>query len=158
MIYILFGVIALILDQVTKHFAIVNLKGTNSIEVIKDYLYFTYLENRGAAFGFLNQFPIIFTILASLFVIFMSIYLLKNYNKIDRIYKLGFIMMIVGALGNLIDRIRFGFVVDFIFSPLGGLYDFPVFNLADVYLTLTAILLFIYAFLFDKDNKSENVK
>ena len=153
--YIVITLIALILDQMTKYLAIVYLKGQPAIKIIDNFLYFTYLENKGAAFGMLDDKPMFFTIFASAFILFMIFYLLKNRNEIGNFYKFGFVMIIVGALGNLIDRIRLGFVVDFIFSPLGGLYDFPVFNLADVYLTVTAILLLIYAFFFDKEEKDK---
>ena len=153
--YIIIAILALILDQVTKYLAIVYLKSGTVIEVINKFLYFTYVENRGAAFGMLNTKPLFFTIFASAFVIFMSYYLFKNRNELDSFYKFGFVMILVGALGNLIDRIRLGYVVDFIFSPLGGLYDFPVFNFADIYLTVTAIVLLIYSIFFDKSNKDK---
>ena len=152
MLYVIVAITLVIIDQITKHFAIVYLKGHEPIELIKDYLYLTYLENKGAAFGMLNSKPMLFTILAIIFVIGMTMYILKNRHNIGSFYKLGFAIIIAGALGNLIDRLRFGYVVDFIFSPLGGLYDFPVFNFADIYLTCTAIVLLLYSIFFDKES------
>lgn len=149
--YIILPIILVILDQATKYYAIAHFKGQEMVEVIPNWLYFTYLENRGAAFGFLNTKPWVFTILASVFVIAMTIILLQNRNNINSFYKLSLAIIIAGALGNLIDRLTHGFVVDFIFSPLNGLYNFPVFNLADMYLTVTAIVIAIYVIFFDGD-------
>lgn len=148
--YIIIGIIAVVVDQLTKSYAIRNFKETSK-EIIPNWLNFTYVENRGAAFGFLSDHPWVFTGLASIFVIFMTGFLLKNYNKLGSFYKFTLVIIVAGALGNLIDRLRYGYVVDFIQSPLGGRLNFPVFNLADVYLTLAAIILVIYIIFSDGD-------
>lgn len=144
-------IVLVILDQITKTQAINTLKGKEMVQLIPNWLYLTYVENKGAAFGMLNTKPMFFTILASIFVIGMLVFLLINRNNIDSFFKLLFAIILAGALGNLIDRIRYGFVVDFIFSPLGGLYDFPVFNFADIYLSLAAIIMAIYLIFFEGD-------
>lgn len=149
--YIIISIILVILDQITKNYAIINLKGKEMVELVPNWLYLTYLENKGAAFGFLNSAPWVFTILSSVFVIAMVFIMLKYRNNFNSSYKLFFAIIVAGALGNLIDRLRHGYVVDFIFSPLGGIYNFPVFNLADLYLTITAILVAIYMIFIDGD-------
>lgn len=153
--YTLLLVILVALDQLTKSLAISHLKNTGMVKIVDNWLYLTYVENRGAAFGMLNDKPWFFTILASAFVIFMLYYVIKNRNSLGTFYKVSIVIIISGALGNLIDRIRLGYVVDFIFSPLGGLYDFPVFNFADVYLSVMAIILVIYMIFFEAKD-SEN--
>lgn len=142
--YLIITVILVILDQLTKYYAITNLKGKEMVELVPNWLYLTYLENKGAAFGFLNTMPWVFTLLASVFVVAMIAIMLKYRNNFNSFLKLSLAIILAGALGNLIDRFTHGYVVDFIFSPLNGLYNFPVFNLADVYLTLMAIVLAIY--------------
>lgn len=151
--YILTTLLLVVLDQVTKAYAIANFKGQEMVELIDNWLYLTYLENKGAAFGMLSDKPWLFTIIASLFVIVILFIIFKNRNNFDRFYKFTLAIIVAGALGNLIDRFRYGFVVDFIFSPLGGLYDFPVFNFADMYLSVAAFVLAIYIFI--KEDKDE---
>jgi len=151
--YILTTILLVVLDQLSKAYAIANFKGQEMVKLVDSWLYLTYLENKGAAFGMLSDKPWLFTIIASIFVIVIIVIILKNRNNFDRFYKFTLAIIVAGALGNLIDRFRYGFVVDFIFSPLGGIYDFPVFNLADVYLSVTAIILAIYIFI--KEEKDE---
>lgn len=150
--YLIITLILVILDQLTKYYAITNLKGKEMVELVPNWLYLTYLENKGAAFGFLNTMPWVFTLLASVFVVAMIVIMLKYRNNFNSFLKLSLAIIIAGALGNLIDRFTHGYVVDFIFSPLNGLYNFPVFNLADVYLTLMAIVLAIYLIFSDGAN------
>ena len=151
--YIIIGIVAVILDQLTKNWALTNLKGLAAVEIIPDWLYLTYVENKGAAFGFLESQSWLFVLISVVFLLIMSYILLKYRNHLGIFYKLTFIMMMSGALGNLIDRIRYGYVIDFIFSPLGGLYNFPVFNLADVYLTIVGIVIIVYLLFFDTEGR-----
>ncbi len=147
--YIILTVVLVLLDQLTKNYAIVNLKGQEMVELIPNWLYLTYLENKGAAFGFLKDKPWFFTIVASVVVVVLIAFLLKYRNNLDRFYKLILAIIIAGALGNLIDRFRYGYVVDFIFSPLGGVYNFPVFNFADIYLSVSVFIMIIYIMLIE---------
>lgn len=147
--YVILFIVLLAIDQISKHFAILNLKGKEDIIIIKDWLHLTYVENSGAAFGIMQNATIFFTIITFIVVFGILYYLLKNGNKVDSFYKTILVIIMAGAIGNLIDRIRFNYVVDFIFSPLGGLYDFPVFNFADIYITLSAIVIIIYTLFFE---------
>lgn len=150
--YIILLIVGIILDQLTKIWAISNLKNKDSIIVIKDWLHLSYIENSGAAFGIFQSATIIFAIITIAVCFGISYYLLKNSNNIDTYIKLPLVMIMSGALGNLIDRLRLGYVVDFIYTPLGGIYDFPVFNFADIFVTVSAIyLIFAIYFLEGKD-------
>lgn len=127
--------VIVILDQVIKYFVSANLM-TGEITVIKNFFYLTYVENYGIAFGMFQNKTLFFLITQS--VISIVIVLL-----IYRLYKVHFwvtvclAMILGGALGNLIDRARLGYVVDYLrftFFP-------PVFNLADSAIVAGAILL-----------------
>lgn len=148
--YITLFLIAIILDQITKILAINHLKDSNSIVLVKNWLNLTYLENSGAAWGMFQDATLIFAILTIIICFGISYYLIKNNNSLDIYMKLPLVMIMAGAVGNLIDRLRLGYVVDFIFTPLGGLYNFPVFNFADIYVSVSAIFLMIYVLITDK--------
>lgn len=150
--YVTIFLILLFLDQITKYFAVINLKGNQSIKIIDNWLYFTYVENSGAAFGIFQNATIFFTIMTLIIVFGIMWYLLRESNNIGIFLKLPLVIIIAGAIGNLIDRIRLGYVIDFIHTPLGGLYNFPVFNFADIYITCSAIFLIIYIYFFEGKN------
>ena len=144
-IFIILGIIAL--DQITKLIAIKNLKGQRPFIIIKDFFQFHYVENRGAAFGILEHQIVFFVITTLLIVGFISFYAIKHGESLNVLSKLSFSLLIGGAVGNLIDRIRLGYVVDFISVRLFRTYDFPVFNIADIAIvisTLTIMLLIAF--------------
>ena len=126
-------------DQLTKA-AAVKLDGQPAV-LIPGVLEFRYLENAGAAFGMLENRQLIFIILAFLFLGAACLIILRlpSGRKYDPLRMITVFMM-SGAAGNLIDRIRTGYVRDFIYFRL---IDFPVFNLADIYVTVPACILFI---------------
>lgn len=136
-VFIILGVITL--DQVTKLMAIKNLKGQRPFVIIKDFFQFHYVENRGAAFGILEHQILFFVIITLLIVAFISFYMIKHGEDLNFFSKLSFSLLIAGAIGNLIDRVRLGYVVDFISVRLFGTYDFPVFNIADIAIVLSTI-------------------
>ncbi|HCX04453.1 MAG TPA: signal peptidase II [Clostridiales bacterium] len=143
--YIILAVFIVLIDQATKYLAIIRLKDKQPIFIINNFLQLKYVENRGAAFGILQnkQMPlIIFTFLILIGIIY---YLYKN-RKLKKISKISLWGIIGGSIGNLIDRIRLNFVVDFIDVNFWGYYDFPVFNLADSFLVVFTILLSILVF------------
>lgn len=134
-------------DMVTKHFAIKRLKDNPPLELWEGVFELHYLENRGAAFGVL-QGQKIFFILVALIILAVIVYVLWKtpYQKIYTKLHISLIFIASGAVGNLIDRMRFDYVVDFLYFSL---INFPVFNLADIYVTLSSIylvflLLFVY--------------
>ena len=136
------GIIVLIaLDQITKYAAVAGLRDSGPYVILDNVLELLYIENRGAAFGIMNGMRVFFLILAPLIscVLLAGIACIPKERKYLPL-KLTLSAIIAGALGNFIDRLINGYVVDFIyFMPI----DFPVFNVADIYVTCGAFMLVI---------------
>ncbi|SCG83521.1 signal peptidase II [Proteiniborus sp. DW1] len=148
MLYAIISLVVVLLDQVTKFYAITSLKGNAPIVIIENFLQFNYVENFGAAFGILQNKKIFFIVMTTVVVIGIIIYIKTNTN-LTTIMKIALSMVIGGAIGNLIDRIRLGYVVDFIDVNFWGLYDFPVFNIADSSIVIATIFI-CYLVIFNK--------
>ncbi len=132
------------LDQATKQFFSVNRGDFQEKVVIPDFFYLTYLENRGASFSMFQNFRWGLVALTVIALVVMVVFFQKNKGFLVR---LSLMLVIAGAVGNLIDRVRQGFVVDFLhFYPFG--YDFPVFNVADICVDVGAALLIIWLLFF----------
>ena len=138
------------IDQLTKYAAVQNLKGKPAIPLIDGILELNYLENRGAAFGLLQNQKNFFVVVAIVFLV-VIFYVLVKAPKEKKYDKLNLLLMIIasGAVGNLIDRLRADYVVDFIYIVL---IDFPIFNVADMYVTFSAALLVIQVLFVYGDN------
>lgn len=138
MIYLIIIILGLLIDRLTKIYAVNNLMEKN----IDGKLFnLTYLENRGAAFGILQDKRMVFIILTSAIVIYLLYYFVKNIKTSPRILNISLAMIISGAIGNFYDRLIQGYVVDFIeFSFV----KFPVFNVADILVTVGCALMIIY--------------
>ncbi len=143
------------LDQWTKHLAVVHLKNRPNIVLIDGVLELEYLENRGAAFGILQNQQWLFAILTILFL-GISFYVFWKVPKIPRYMPIFgvFIVLASGAIGNFIDRLARKYVVDFIYFSL---IDFPIFNVADIYLTLSAAMIFILMLVVYKDEDYDKI-
>ncbi len=146
----------ILLDQLTKFFARRNLRLSGEVPVIRGVLSLLYVENRGAAFGILqnSQWFFIVTALVIIICAFAVLFLLTPSEKFFPI-RVCLITLIAGALGNLIDRIVFGYVTDFIYFSL---IDFPVFNLADICVTCSIALIVILTLFYYKDADYEELK
>ncbi len=165
-IFSFLSVLMIYADRVSKSWIVENLKGKDNIVWIKNVFELEYVENTGAAFSSFagkQTFLLILTSLILIFAIFEFIRI-PDKKRFDLLH-LAFAMLIAGAIGNMIDRIRQGYVVDFLyFVPI----NFPRFNVADCFITLSAILLgvlliFVYkdeetAFLFSFKKKDDVVK
>ncbi|MCI7207133.1 MAG: signal peptidase II [Clostridiales bacterium] len=127
------------LDQIIKYWALNYLKELNSIPVINNIFSLTYVENRGAAFGMLQNNQSIFILVAAVASCFGLYYL--HSKKVNNLGKIGILLVISGAIGNLIDRVRLGFVVDYLDFHIIWSY---VFNLADCFVVVGTILLCLY--------------
>ena len=142
----------LILDQVTKYLSTAYLMNieSGSISLIKGIFHLTYVENKGAAFSILQNQRWLFVGITFLFIIFAIYYLIKH-PKEKLVFKIGLSMILGGAIGNLIDRVRFGYVVDFLdFRAI----NFAIFNVADSAVVIGSILLGYYLlFVMEKENK-----
>jgi len=149
MIFIIVLII-LSLDQLTKFLATQNLLYNQSIPVIKGIFHITLIRNRGAAFGILkNQIDLF--IITSIVAIIL-IYLNLRENKHRKLYTVSLSLILAGALGNLIDRLFLGYVIDFL-----DFLIWPVFNLADSAITIGVILLG-YSILRENKSKALNSK
>lgn len=138
-IIIIFGII---LDQVTKHIAVVELRNTPQVTIIKDFFYLTYVENKGGAWG-IFQGKLWLLIIVTVISLAAFTYLMKDFDlKQHTFYSIAMTMIIIGTIGNLIDRLFRGFVIDFLNFYIFG-YDFPVFNVADICLTVGVFILII---------------
>lgn len=141
MIYVIFSIILIALDQLTKFIA-AKYFITNPIEIFS-WFKLIYLENSGAAFGMLQGRQTFFIILTVAIVLMLLVYVYNHWSEINTIERWGFALFFAGAIGNFIDRVLNGYVVDFISVRLFGFYDFPVFNLADCYISIAAVVFII---------------
>lgn len=149
---IILSIIFIIIDQLSKIIIVNNLTNNKSIEVIKSFFYLTYTNNKGAAFSILTGRRILL-ILVALIVIGVLIYYARK-NKIEgKVNKIALSLVIGGSIGNLIDRILRGAVVDFIDVKIFG-YNFPIFNLADTFIVIGVFLLIIE--MFRKEHRNDN--
>ncbi|WMJ75990.1 MULTISPECIES: signal peptidase II [unclassified Sedimentibacter] len=142
---VLIGIVfaaSILLDQLSKVWAIDVLMDGSSIKVIGDFLRFTYAENRGAAFSILQDQRMFFIIITIVMLGVLSYVFFKTKN-ISWLSRLSIAMIAGGAIGNFIDRVRFGYVVDFIDVRFGSFYNFPIFNIADSFVVCGTILMVI---------------
>lgn len=142
-----------IFDQWTKYFATLNLKDKEPFVLIQDVFELHYLENRGAAFGMLQGRQVFLLLLTIVFLIIICyvFYKMPSEKKYIPLYIIG-VMVCSGAIGNLIDRVRQQYVVDFLYFKL---INFPIFNVADCYVTIAAFLLFFLVLFYYKDEDFE---
>ena len=136
---IILVIILVLADQLTKYLAVVHLKGQDSVVLIKGVLELYYLENQGAAFSMLQNQQVFFYVLTIIFLVVAGWFLAKvpattKYTPL----RISLLVLCAGAVGNLIDRVVHKYVVDFIYFVI---IDFPVFNVADIYVTLGVIVL-----------------
>lgn len=128
---------AVVLDQLTKWLAVVWLQGEPSFPLWQDVLHFTFVKNEGAAFGMLKDHRWIFMSFSVIAIVAMLIYLF-GFSPKNRWIRISLAMVIGGGIGNMIDRILLGYVIDFIDFTL---IDFAVFNVADCFVTVGAFSL-----------------
>lgn len=148
LVYELIIAILIAIDQISKLWALNYLNKVGSISVIENIFHLTYVENRGAAFGMLQNNQIIFIIVAVIASIYGLYYLYTK--EVNLIGKCGILLIISGAIGNLIDRIRLGFVVDYFDFKIIWEY---VFNIADVFVVIGTILLCAYIVFYEEKKK-----
>ena len=143
------GVFFLVADQITKFFLTHSLNPGDTIPVIKNIFHVTLVLNTGCAFGLFRNQPMPVFLAISLFVIVSLLYFLKRLSAKGNVKALVFsriaaILLISGSLSNLIDRLRFGYVIDFLDFRI-----WPVFNLGDTAITI-GVMIFVITILFNK--------
>ncbi len=150
LLVILFSFLIAFLDQLFKYLVEIFLKPVGTVEVIPNLFSLTYVENRGAAFGIMSDMRWIF-IVFSIIVIFALFVILFRYKVKNKLFLTAVVLLIGGGIGNLIDRILYGFVIDYLslsFFP-------PVCNFADYCITAGTVLLLIYLLFYSKFFKSD---
>jgi len=134
-ILILLTLCIIVLDQLTKSMILGKFKLGESISVIFNYFNITYVQNRGAAFGLLAQanpeFRVPFFIIVPVVALITIAYIFRKLPEDDKKLSIALSLVIAGAVGNLIDRLTLGFVVDFLDFHWNWAYHFPAFNVAD---------------------------
>ena len=137
---------SVILDQVTKYIVVQSMIPKESIVLIENIFSFSYVQNYGAAWGMFSEHRWVFMTVTSLALIIMPI-ILYRYRKTHFLFSLSLSLFIGGAIGNMIDRVFLGYVVDFLEFTF---IDFPTFNVADICVVAGAIVMIVYALFFDK--------
>ena len=138
---IIISIILLCIDQISKLLVVNLLTKTDSITIIKNFFYLTYINNDGAAFSILVG-KRIFLILIAVSVIVMLIRYIKKNNIQNKLELVSISLIIGGSLGNLMDRVIRGYVIDFLDFKIFN-YNFPIFNLADTFIVIGVFLLLL---------------
>lgn len=132
-------------DMLTKKYFVNLFLEKGNTQVIKNFFYFTYVQNKGSAFGFMSNvawgqlfFKIFTAFSLALFIGFLVYAILKS----KLLLSISLVLIVSGAIGNYVDRLLLGYVRDFIGFTFGS-YNFPIFNFADTCLTIGAIIFFI---------------
>ena len=150
MIALISFVILIIIDQWTKALAVEHLMNQKPLVLIPGVFQLHYLENRGAAFGMLQGQRFFFVVIAILVLAAITyIYFKLPWQKHFHYLRAVGIFVAAGAVGNLIDRVSLGYVVDFFYFEL---INFPIFNVADIYVTCaTFVLAFLILFYYKEE-------
>lgn len=151
-------VLSVVLDQLTKLIVVNSLELHESVEIIPNIFNFTYIRNNGAAFGMLGEHRWIFMVVSSVAILGILVYLFKFAPK-NKLLRVGLSLVVGGGIGNMIDRVALGYVVDFLDFCA---FDFWIwiFNVADACVCVGAGIVALY-FIIDiireaKDNKLKN--
>ncbi len=143
------------IDQLTKHLAVRFLMGGGPLVLWDGVFELRYLENRGAAFGLMQGQRAFFLVIG--IVVFVAVLLLFRYLSPERRYwplRLIAVFILAGAWGNMIDRMVNGYVVDFFYFKL---IDFPIFNVADIYVTVGTAVLILLVLFYYKDEELNDI-
>jgi len=128
--FFIIAIVAFVIDFITKKWIATNMKIDEQFSVIGDFFLITSHRNRGAAFGILQEQRLFFIVITTAIVVGILWYAHIMREKGSKTLLTGLALVLGGALGNFIDRVRFGEVVDF-FKFNFGSYTFPIFNVAD---------------------------
>lgn len=146
-------VLTVLIDRVTKLLAVQYLKPIATFPLIEDVLHLTYAQNTGAAFSMLKDHRWVFMVTSSVAIVLILVLLVMKRNKINLLAGISLAMIAGGGIGNMIDRVMNGFVVDFIDFRL---INFAVFNGADSFVCVGVFLLVIEILFLEKEEKEPN--
>ena len=150
---LLYAAVFFIVDRITK-MMIVNNSHNLPVSVIDKFFTITFVKNPGVAFGWFPDWKLPPILMALAMIIIITYYSLKLPEE-ERITRWALALLVGGAVGNLYDRVTYGFVVDFFLFHFGPL-DFPVFNIADIIIDLGVFMLFVDIFFLSDDNEEED--
>lgn len=154
-IYYGIAVLIIVLDQWTKWLVVKNMELGQQIPVLEPYLGWLSHRNRGAAWGMLEGQMWLFAII-TVVVIGAILYYFHKHAQGQPLFKLALMVLLGGAVGNFIDRLFRGEVVDFVDVLIPVIqYDFPIFNVADAALTIGVVLMIVYVILDEKQQKKK---
>lgn len=146
--FVAFSILVLA-DQVTKYLAVSKLKEKPAVSIIQDVFELRYLENRGAAFGMLQNGKVFFVFAAVVMLTAIIFVLIKApVSRKYRPWHVFLVMIAAGGIGNMIDRLRFDYVIDFFYFSL---IDFPIFNVADIFVSVGTVLFAVFILFFCKE-------
>ncbi len=153
-LYILFILIFVVIDQIIKNTVVNNIALNQVIVLIRNFFNLTYVRNYGAGFSILQNATVFLSLISIVACVVLFYYLIKT-DKKDLVSKISYLLIISGAIGNLIDRLKLGYVIDFLDFKIFG-YDFPVFNIADCYITIGCFILIIKVLLESKNARVQS--
>jgi len=130
-------------DRLTKYFIIKSLALGQSIKIIPGIFHITLVFNNGAAFGLLRNYAVFF-IIFSFAAITLILFIISKAHRLDTFFAVSLALILGGAAGNLVDRLKFGYVIDFLDFRI-----WPVFNIADSCISI-GIALIVFSFIFKK--------
>ena len=139
---IILTIVFFVVDFVSKLIVSNLMNVHDSIEVIKDFFYISYFRNTGGAWSIFSNHTWLLTLVSLIIIIFLVCYVYKNKPK-KKMETLGYSMILGGSIGNLLDRIIYGYVIDFLDFNIFG-YNYPIFNFADVFIVIGVLILIIY--------------
>lgn len=155
MIYIVLILILVGADQLSKYLIDSYMLEGETLPIINDFFHLTYVKNRGIAFGMFQGKLDIISIATIIAIVAIAYYLYKERNKLSIIEKMGFIYILAGAIGNMIDRAFRGFVVDMV--DFRGVWSY-VFNLADVWINIGVVFVLLDQLILRKKRETEEDK
>lgn len=145
----IFALISLIIDQIVKILVSNYLILGQTIKIINNFFYLTYVQNKGAAFSILIGYRYILIIITFIFLYYLY-KCIKKQKSLNKLEIISYGLLLGGIIGNLIDRIIYGYVIDY-FDFMIFNYNFPIFNLADSFIVIGCIILVINSYLKGED-------
>ena len=146
-LYLIVAAVFVVLDQLSKWLVVAYLKPVGSVTLIPNFLRLTYLENRGAAFGSFSEHRWVFMVFSTVAIVAVVVYLLR-FAENSRLLRWTLALIIGGGVGNMIDRVALGYVVDFI--DFCGIWSY-IFNVADSCVCIGAGMMVLYCILSMRD-------
>ena len=137
---LIISILSMIIDQIIKIIVIKNMPFESEIKVFGDIFTLHHIHNYGSAWGMLSGHTIILIVFTFIAILAIGYVFMNIYNPRYTALRVCLALILGGALGNLIDRIRFGYVIDYLYFKL---IDFPVFNFADICVTVPVVLMIL---------------